>query len=161
MLQAKSYLTKPVGVRLISIFSLIVGTFGILSGVIILMFGHQLVTLLIDQGNLSAAQNLQKVLTESGVVVGIAPIILGGLTLVTGYGLYRIHKWSWVFQIVISAVYIYIWLWPGDNAFDYEMGIFFVVSYSIIISYLCKRNIRQYFHSVTFCHIPFYHIENT
>jgi hypothetical protein len=85
MLQAKSYLTKPVGVRLISIFSLIVGTFGILSGVIILMFGHQLVTLLIDQGNLSTAQNLQKVLTESGLVVGVAPIILGGLTLVTGY----------------------------------------------------------------------------
>lgn len=142
---------KPIGIKLISIFSFIIGIFGVLSGLIILTLSPQLLTLLSEQDTGTTAEDYKKALTEYGVFLGIAPIILGGITLVGGYGLYRIYKWSWVFQIVISVLYIYTWIPPTDV--DMALSIFFIISYSLIILYLCRGSIRSYFHSISYRHI--------
>jgi len=131
---------RPIGVTLLSIISFIIGGFCILLGIGIITLGGFLITML----------RIPPVgFLVGGMIVGIGMgmIFIGFIGVLVGWGLLKGKNWARIIAIIISIISFIIGtlllITPG-----FGWGIMSIITSAIIIYYLTRENVREYFYRI-------------
>jgi uncharacterized membrane protein (DUF2068 family) len=154
---------RPTGVTILGILFVIAGAFTLLGGIATLVaipfvanvnpnvignnelqFNRQQPFTLGEQTAL--AQGSESILT----VLGVLLIPLGIATLVVAYGLFKGKSWSWAVAVVLSTIGLTINVISlvTSNMGGITGALVGIAINAIVLYYLSRRNVRQYFGKV-------------
>jgi hypothetical protein len=157
--------SRPIGVTIIAILSIIGGAFSLIGGIGLIAIG--VILPLVPppaafnqselQGNLTAGQApipavpppvdtsmfAQSLFVGLGVLAGAVLIAIAIVSFVVAYGLLKGRRWAWTVTIILSIISI-VWnaiTLAGGNFF----GIVSIVVSGIIIYYLYRPHVKAFF----------------
>ena len=154
---------RPTGVTILAVLFVIAGAFTLLGGIATLVaipfvanvnpnvIGNEIQfngqqSLLMPSEQTALAQGSGSILTVLGAVL----IPLGIASLVVAYGLFKAKSWSWVVAVVLSIIGVVVNVISLVTA---NMGaitgaLVGIAINAIVLYYLSRRNVRQYFGKV-------------
>src|SRR5258707_7466969 len=135
-------MVRPVGVTILAIFNFIGTAFCLLGGIGMILGGGFIATMLSQQGQGSAGA--AGVLAGLGAAAGVFIIIIGGVSPLLGFSLWKLKGWARIGSIVlygISAAFQLLGLLgtlAHFNVVALAWSVFSVSVDAFIISYLLK-----------------------
>ena len=93
---------RPVGVTILAILNFISAAFCVLGGIVMILGGGFIATMLSQQGQGSAGA--AGILAGLGAAAGIFIIIMGGVSALVGFGLWKLKGWARIVSIVLFAM---------------------------------------------------------
>ena len=147
---------RPTGVTIVGVLFIIGGALALLAGIATLSavpFAANLMPNGVSNGlQLNGQQSA--LIGGSGAIltaIGTVLIPLGIVTLAVAYGLFKAKKWAWSIAVVLSAVLFainVISLVTGNMSAITGAVIGMAIN-AIVLYYLSRRNVRQYFGKAT------------
>jgi len=154
--------SRPIGVTIIAILTIIGGAFSLIFGIGLITLGVVLPTLPPSvfnqsqiQGNLTDGQAppippgtppmaLQSLLGGLGIAFGAVLVVIGIVSFIVAYGLLKGRGWAWTATIILSIISI-VW-----NAITIATaanfgGMIPIIIDAIIIYYLYRPHVKAYF----------------
>jgi uncharacterized membrane protein (DUF2068 family) len=155
---------RPTGVTILAVLFVIAGAFTLLGGIATLVaipfvanvnpnvIGNEIQfngqqPLLTPSDQTTLAQGSGSILTVLGAVL----IPLGIASLVVAYGLFKAKSWSWTVAVVLSiiGVVVNVISLVTSNMGGITGALVGIAINAIVLYYLSRRNVRQYFGKVT------------
>jgi hypothetical protein len=142
-------MARPVGVTILAILNFIGAAFCLLLGLVMILGGGFIATILSQQGQGSAGA--AGVLAGLGAAAGVFIIIMGGVSAFLGFGLWKLKGWARIVSIVlygISAAFQVLGILgtlAHFNVFALMWGAFWVAVDAFIIWYLLKPEVKAAF----------------
>jgi hypothetical protein len=140
---------RPVGVTILAILNFIGAAFCLLGGIGMILGGGFIATMLSQQGQGSAGA--AGVLAGLGAAAGVFIIIIGGVSALVGFGLWKLKGWARIVSIVLFAISGAFQLLgilaslAHFNAFALIWGAFWVAVDAFVIWYLLKPEVKAAF----------------
>lgn len=140
---------RPVGVTILAILNFIGAAFCLLGGIGMILGGGFIATMLSQQGQGSAGA--AGVLAGLGAAAGVFIIIIGGVSALVGFGLWKLKGWARIVSIVLYAISGAFQLLgilgslAHFNAFALIWGAFWVAVDAFVIWYLLKPEVKAAF----------------
>lgn len=140
---------RPVGVTILAVLNFIGAAFCLLGGIGMILGGGFIATMLSQQGQGSAGA--AGVLAGLGAAAGVFIIIIGGVSALVGFGLWKLKGWARIVSIVlygISGVFQLLGILgtlAHFNAFALIWGAFWVAVDAFVIWYLLKPEVKAAF----------------
>jgi len=154
--------SRPTGVTIIAILTIIGGAFSLIFGIGLITFSALLPTLPPSafnqtdiQGNLTAGQQLpipppdspmalQSFLGGLGIAFGAVLVAIGIVSFIVAYGLLKGRGWAWTATIILSIISI---VWNAITLVTAANfgGIISIIISGIIIYYLYRPHVKAYF----------------
>ena len=140
---------RPVGVTILAILNFIGAAFCLLGGIGMILGGGFIATMLSQQGQGSAGA--AGVLAGLGAAAGVFIIIIGGVSALLGFGLWKLKGWARIVSIVlyaISGVFQLLGILgtlAHFNLFALVWGAFWVAVDAFVIWYLLKPEVKAAF----------------
>jgi hypothetical protein len=139
---------RPVGVTILAILNFIGAAFCVLGGIAMILGGGFIATMLSQgQGSAGAAG----VLAGLGAAAGVFIIIIGGVSALVGFGLWKLKGWARIVSIIlyaISAVFQLLGILgtlAHFNMFALMWGAFWIAVDAFVIWYLLKPEVKAAF----------------
>jgi hypothetical protein len=142
-------MVRPVGVTILAILNFIGAAFCLLGGIGMILGGGFIATILSQQGQGSAGA--AGALAGLGAVAGVFIIVVGGVSALLGFGLWKLKEWARIVSIVlygISGAFQLLALLGSMahfNVFAFVWSIFWVALDAFIIWYLLKPEVKAAF----------------
>ena len=142
-------MVRPVGVTILAILNFIGTAFCLLGGILMILGGGFIATMLSQQGQGSAGA--AGVLAGLGAAAGVFIIIMGAVSALLGFGLWKLKGWARIVSIVlyaISAAFQVLGILgtlAHFNVFALMWGTFWVAVDAFIIWYLLKPEVKAAF----------------
>ena len=140
---------RPTGVTIIGILTIIGGVLMLVSGIAIaaLAAAFPLLTSTGDQTSMPQSQIPSSIPVEylgiASLAVGTILIIIGIVSLIVAYGLFKAKKWAWTGNVALSIVSIAMGIVSiATGSIGSIVGI--VIS-GAILYYLYRPHVREYF----------------
>jgi hypothetical protein len=140
---------RPVGVTILAILNFIVAAFCLLGGIGMILGGGFIATMLSQQGQGSAGA--AGILAGLGAAAGVFIIIMGGVSALVGFGLWKLKGWARIVSIVLYAISGAFQLLgilgtlAHFNVFALMWGAFWVAVDAFVIWYLLKPEVKAAF----------------
>lgn len=140
---------RPVGVTILAILNFIGAAVCLLGGIGMILGGGFIATMLSQQGQGSAGA--AGVLAGLGAAAGIFIIIMGGVSALVGFGMWKLKGWARIVSIVLyalSGVFQLLGILGSlahFNAFALIWGAFWVAVDAFVIWYLLKPEVKAAF----------------
>jgi hypothetical protein len=140
---------RPVGVTILAILNFIGAAFCLLGGIGMILGGGFIATMLSQQGQGSAGA--AGILAGLGAAAGVFIIIIGGVSALVGFGLWKLKGWARIVSIVLYAISGAFQLLgilgtlAHFNLFAFVWGAFWVAVDAFIIWYLLKPEVKAAF----------------
>jgi uncharacterized membrane protein (UPF0136 family) len=154
--------SRPTGVTIIAILTIIGGAFSLIFGIGLITLGAVLPTLPPSvfnqtdiQGNMTAGQQLpipspdspmalQSLLGGIGIAFGAVLVAIGIVSFIVAYGLLKGRGWAWTVTIILSIISI---VWNAITLVTAANfgGIISIIISGIIIYYLYRPHVKAYF----------------
>jgi hypothetical protein len=141
-------MVRPVGVTILAILNFIGAALCLMGGIGIILGGGFIATVL-SQGQSSAG--LAGVLAGLGAAAGVFIIIMGGVSALLGFGLWKLKGWARIVSIVLYAINGVFQLLgilgtlAHFNIFALMWGAFWVAVDAFVIWYLLKPEVKAAF----------------
>jgi len=139
---------RPVGVTILAILNFIGAAFCVLGGIAMILGGGFIATMLSQgQGSAGAAG----ILAGLGAAAGVFIIIIGGVSALLGYGLWKVKGWARIVSIVLWAINGVFQLLgilgtlAHFNLFALVWGAFWIAVDAFVIWYLLKPEVKAAF----------------
>jgi hypothetical protein len=138
-----------VGVTILAILNFIGAAICLLGGIGVMLGGGFIATMLSQQGQGSAGA--AGVLAGLGAAAGVFIIIMGGVSALLGFGLWKLKGWARIVSIVlfaISAVFQLLGILgtlAHFSVFALVWGVFWVAVDAFVIWYLLKPEVKAAF----------------
>jgi len=130
--------TRPTGVTVLAVLSIISGVLSLLGGFGALLLGGLATVGGAAQGNADAAA-----LGIVAVVIAVTLLITGALSLVVAYGLWTLRGWAWITAIVLQVIGLAM---NGFNLFQGSSGAVFSIAIAVVVLYyLFRPNVKEAF----------------
>ena len=142
-------MVRPVGVTILAILNFIGAAFCLLGGIGMILGGGFIATMLSQQSQGSAGA--AGVLAGLGAAAGVFIIIMGGVSALLGFGLWKLKEWARIVSIVlygISGAFQLLALLGSlahFNVFAFVWSIFWVAVDAFVIWYLLKPEVKAAF----------------
>lgn len=139
-------MNRPVGVTILAILDFIGAAFCLLGGIGMILGGGFVASMLSQQGQGGAG-----ILAGLGAAAGVLIIIIGGVSALVGFGLWKLKGWARIVSIVlfaISAVMQLIGLLgilAHFNVFAFVWTVFWIAVDVFVIWYLLKPEVKAAF----------------
>jgi hypothetical protein len=140
---------RPVGVTILAILNFIGAAFCLLGGIGMILGGGVIATMLSQQGQGSAGA--AGILAGLGAAAGVFIIIIGGVSALVGFGLWKLKGWARIVSIVLFAISGAFQLLgilgtlAHFNLFALIWGAFWVAVDAFVIWYLLKPEVKAAF----------------
>jgi hypothetical protein len=140
---------RPVGVTILAILNFIGAAFCLLGGIGMILGGGFIATMLSQQGQGSAGA--AGILAGLGAAAGVFIIIVGGVSALVGFGLWKLKGWARIVSIVLYGISAALQLLgllgslAHFNAFAVIWSVFWVAVDAFIIWYLLKPEVKAAF----------------
>ena len=139
---------RPVGVTILAILNFIGAAFCLLGGIAMILGGGFMATMLSQgQGSAGAAG----ILAGLGAAAGVFIIIVGGVSALVGFGLWKLKEWARVVSIVLYGISAALQLLgllgslAHFNAFAVIWSVFWIAVDAFVIFYLLKPEVKAAF----------------
>jgi hypothetical protein len=139
---------RPVGVTILAILNFIGAAICVLVGIAVILGGGFIATMLSQgQGSAGAAG----VLAGLGAAAGVFIIIMGGVSALLGFGLWKLKGWARIISIVLFAingvfqVLGILGTLAHFNVFALMWGAFWIAVDAFVIWYLLKPEVKAAF----------------
>jgi hypothetical protein len=138
---------RPVGVTILAILNFIGAAFCLLGGIGMIL-GGGFVASMLSQGQGAGAAGI---LAGLGAAAGVFIIIIGGVSALVGFGLWKLKGWARIVSIVLYGISAALQLLgllgslAHFNAFAVIWSVFWIAIDSWIIWYLLKPEIKAAF----------------
>lgn len=154
--------SRPIGVTIIAILTIIAGAFSLIFGIGLITLGAVLPTLPPSvfnqsqiQGNLTGGQvppipagvppmAVQSFLGGLGIVFGAVLVAIGIVSFIVAYGLLKGKGWAWTVTIILSIISIVWNVITIATAANFG-GIIPIIIDAVIIYYLYRPHVKAYF----------------
>lgn len=142
-------MVRPTGVTILAILNFIGTAFCLLGGIGMILGGGFIATMLSQQGQGSVGA--AGALAGLGAVAGVFIIIIGGVSALLGFGLWKLKEWARIVSIVlygISGAFQLLGLLGSlahFNVFAFVWSVFWVAVDAFIIWYLLKPEVKAAF----------------
>lgn len=139
---------RPVGVTILAILNFIGAAFCLLGGIGMILGGGFIASML-SQGQSSAGA--AGILAGLGAAAGVFIIIVGGISALVGFGLWKLKEWARVVSIVLYGISAALQLLgllgslAHFNAFAMIWSVFWIAVDAFIIWYLLKPEVKAAF----------------
>ena len=140
---------RPVGVTILAILNFIGAAFCLLGGIGMILGGGFIATMLSQQGRGSAGA--AGILAGLGAAAGVFIIIVGGISALVGFGLWKLKGWARIVSIVLYGISAALQLLgllgslAHFNAFAVIWSVFWIAVDAFIIMYLLKPEVKAAF----------------
>lgn len=140
---------RPVGVTILAILSFIGAAICLLGGIGVILGGGFIATMLSQQGQGSVGA--AGVLAGLGAAAGVFIIIMGGVSALLGFGLWKLKGWARIVSIVLFAINAVFQLLgilgtlAHFSLFALVWGVFWVAVDAFVIWYLLKPEVKAAF----------------
>jgi hypothetical protein len=140
---------RPVGVTILAILNFIGAAFCLLGGIGMILGGGFIATMLSQQGQGSAGA--AGILAGLGAAAGVCIIIVGGVSALVGFGLWKLKGWARIVSIILYAISGAFQLLgilgslAHFNLFALVWGAFWVAVDAFVIWYLLKPEVKAAF----------------
>ena len=140
---------RPVGVTILAVLNFIGAAFCLLAGITMILGGGFIATMMSQQGQGSAGA--AGILAGLGAAAGVFIIIIGGVSALVGFGMWKLKGWARIVSIVLAAISGAFQLLgilgslAHFNAFALIWGVFWVAVDAFIIWYLLKPEVKAAF----------------
>jgi hypothetical protein len=140
---------RPVGVTILAILNFIGAAFCLLGGIGMILGGGFIATMLSQQGQGSAGA--AGILAGLGAAAGVFIIIIGGVSALVGFGLWKLKGWARIVSIVLYAISGAFQLLgilgtlAHFNLFALVWGAFWIAVDAFVIWYLLKPEVKAAF----------------
>jgi hypothetical protein len=94
---------RPVGVTILAILNFIGAAFWLLCGIVMILGGGFIATMLSQQGQGSAGA--AGILAGLGAAAGVFIIIIGGVSALLGFGLWKLKGWARIVTIILTGIF--------------------------------------------------------
>ena len=141
---------RPTGVTVISVLHFISAGFCLLCALFAFLAGA-VITQMIRSATAGAPAGMQALAAGMGAILGVIFIVLAGLNLLLGIGLWKLANWARILQIVLLAlglVFGVLGLLVGFIHFHAGILLFRLIIMAIqlwIVVYLFKPHVKQAF----------------
>jgi len=142
-------MNRPTGVTVIAILDFIGAAFCLLGGIGMILGGGFIATMLSQQGQGSAGA--AGILAGLGAAAGVFIIIIGGVSALVGFGLWKLKEWARIVTIVfagISGAFQLLGILgtlAHFNVLALMWGVFWLAIDALIIWYLLKPEVKAAF----------------
>ena len=142
-------MNRPTGVTVIAILDFIGAAFCLLGGIGMILGGGFIATMLSQQGQGSAGA--AGILAGLGAAAGVFIIIVGGVSALLGFGLWKLKEWARIVTIVfagISGAFQLLGILgtlAHFNVLALMWGVFWLAIDALIIWYLLKPEVKAAF----------------
>ena len=142
-------MSRPVGVTILAILNFIGAAFCLLGGIGMILGGGFIATMLSQQGQGSAGA--AGVLAGLGAAAGIFIIIMGGVSALLGFGMWKLKGWARMVSIVLFAISGVMQLLgllgtlAHFNVFAFVWTVFWIAVDAFVIMYLLKPEVKAAF----------------
>jgi hypothetical protein len=142
-------MVRPVGVTILAILNFIGTAFCLLGGIGMILGGGFIATILSQQGQGSAGA--AGALAGLGAVAGVFIIVVGGVSALLGFGLWKLKGWARIVSIVLYGISAALQVLgilgtlAHFNVFALMWGTFWVAVDAFIIWYLLKPEVKAAF----------------
>jgi len=139
---------RPVGVTILAILNFIGAAFCLLGGIGMILGGGFIASML-SQGQSSAGA--AGILAGLGAAAGVFIIIVGGVSALVGFGLWKLKEWARIVSIVLYGISAALQLLgllgslAHFNAFAVIWSVFWVAVDAFVIMYLLKPEVKAAF----------------
>jgi hypothetical protein len=140
---------RPVGVTILAILNFIGAAFCLLGGIGMILGGGFIATMLSQQGQGSAGA--AGILAGLGAAAGVCIIIVGGISALLGFGLWKLKGWARIISIVLFGISCALNLFGvlgallHFNLFALIWSVFWVAVDAFVIWYLLKPEVKAAF----------------
>jgi hypothetical protein len=140
---------RPVGVTILAILNFIMAAFCLLGGIGMILGGGVIATMLSQQGQGSAGA--AGILAGLGAAAGVFIIIIGGVSALVGFGLWKLKGWARIVSIVLFVISAAMQLLgllgtlAHFNLFAVVWSLFWVAVDAFVIWYLLKPEVKAAF----------------
>jgi hypothetical protein len=140
---------RPVGVTILAILNFIGAAFCLLGGIAMILGGGVIATMLSQQGQGSAG--VAGILAGLGAAAGVFIIIIGGVSALVGFGLWKLKGWARIVSIVLFVISAAMQLLgllgtlAHFNLFAVVWSLFWVAVDAFVIWYLLKPEVKAAF----------------
>jgi hypothetical protein len=141
---------RPVGVTILAILNYIGAAFCVLGGIGMIAGGGFVATMLSQQGGQGSA-GAAGILAGLGAVAGVFIIIIGGVSALVGFGLWKLKNWARIVSIVLFGLSIVMQLLgllgslAHFNVFAVVWTMFWIAVDAFVIWYLLKPEVKAAF----------------
>ncbi len=142
-------MNRPTGVTILAILNFIGAAFCLLGGIGMILGGGFIATMLSQQSQGSAGA--AGILAGLGAAAGVFIIIMGGVSALVGFGLWKLKAWARIVSIVLYAISGAFQLLgilgslAHFNLFALVWGAFWVAVDAFVIWYLLKPEVKAAF----------------
>jgi hypothetical protein len=143
-------MARPVGVTILAVLDFIGAAFCLLGGIAMIAGGGFMATMMSQQGGQGSA-GAAGVLAGMGAVAGVFIIIVGGVSALVGFGLWKLKNWARIVSIVLLGISIAMQLLQllgvlaHFNLFAFVWIAFWTAVDAFIIWYLLKPEVKAAF----------------
>ena len=144
-------MNRPVGVTVIAVLCFIAAAFSLLGGILFMLGGGFMATVLSQSGQANAAG--AGILGAMGAAVGVVILFFGVVYAIVGWGLLQLKGWARIVTIVLSVLCALLQL-PGlfaglahFNPFSLFLTVLFLAFYAWVIWYLLQPNVSAAFNA--------------
>lgn len=140
---------RPVGVTILAILNFIGAAICLLGGIGMILGGGFIATMLSQQGQGSAGA--AGILAGLGAAAGVLIIIMGGISALVGFGMWKLKGWARIVSIVLFAISAVMQLLgllgslAHFNLFAVVWSLFWVAVDAFVIWYLLKPEVKAAF----------------
>ena len=140
---------RPVGVTILAILNFIGAAICLLGGIGMILGGGFIATMLSQQGQGSAGA--AGILAGLGAAAGVFIIIMGGVSALVGFGMWKLKGWARIVSIVLFAISAVMQLLgllgslAHFNVFAVVWSLFWVAVDAFVIWYLLKPEVKAAF----------------
>jgi hypothetical protein len=142
---------RPVGVTILAVLNFIGAALCLLGGIGMILGGGFIATMLSQQGQGSAGA--AGVLAGLGAAAGVFIIIIGGISALLGFGLWKLKGWARIVSIVLYGISGALQLLgllgtlAHFNVLALVWSVFWVAVDAFVIWYLLKPEVKAAFQS--------------
>jgi hypothetical protein len=135
--------TRPLGVSIIAILNVISGIIMLIGGVGLAAVGSALPTMTTVNPNAGGQMALVGLLGGGAAAVGAVLIVLGIVSFIVAWGLFKGKGWAWTVTIILSAISVIMGIISlvGGN-FGAVVNIIIA---GVVIYYLYRPHVKAYF----------------
>jgi hypothetical protein len=135
--------TRPFGVSIIAILNVISGIIMLIGGVGLAAVGSALPTMTTVDPNAGGQMALVGLLGGGAAAVGAVLIVLGIVSFIVAWGLFKGKGWAWTVTIILSAISVIMGIVSlvGGNF----GAIVNIIIAGVVIYYLYRPHVKAYF----------------
>jgi hypothetical protein len=135
--------TRPLGVSIIAILNVISGIIMLIGGVGLAAVGSALPTMTTVDPNAGGQMALVGLLGGGAAAVGAVLIVLGIVSFIVAWGLFKGKGWAWTVTIILSAISVIMGIVSlvGGNF----GAIVNIIIAGVVIYYLYRPHVKAYF----------------